>query len=134
MPAVVREDWIVPDVTRLALEPRVDSNAYIEVVVIVSEVVVAIARIAKQAKVQMTDVHDDAERVRVSRPPVIVPREIHRSVQNSPRRQNVVPVPWHKYITMRRPDIMRRNPNPVVSRHEPVTRSEDIVVVPPVIT
>jgi hypothetical protein len=134
MPAVMREDWIVPAMPCLELKPRVNSKTYIEVTVIIPKVVVAITRVAEQAELQITNIHDDAERVSISRPPVEASWEIHGSIQESPRRQDVIPVSSHKYIAMRGPGVMGRNPDPVVPRHQPVTRPEDIVAFPPVIT
>ena len=70
-PAVMLINRVIPRMASSALIPREDTYADIEVIVVVAEVVVAVARTGEQAELKIADIDGNAERVRKPGPFII---------------------------------------------------------------
>ncbi len=132
VPAVIRVDRVVPGMAALALEPRVDADAEVGVIVVVAKVVMAVTRIGEQVDRQNANVNGDGGRVGESRPGIDRPREIDRGKQHAAAIQRVVPVPGFEDVTTRGPAVVRRLPDPIGLVPQPIPWPPDVLVSAPV--
>src|SRR5580700_6242482 len=130
LPTLMREDRVVSEVF-VEGEARIKPRSIVVNGVVVAEVVVAVA--GTQEEIVREGVEPDHNRRRIDEgcPGKDVPGETDRRKQGSPTIKRVIPIPVHKNVAARRPDVVVRDPSPTGLCERPEPRAPDVMIVPP---